>query len=236
MDLQETASLLQFFAPLPEEQAKLLAQAQLKGSLEQFSLFADLNEKQFAVNGQFTKINIAPSVGILGIENLTGQLKGSDQQGSLDLATQDARLTSLDIFRDAIRITGLKGSIAWQQTPDDWNVSSPMIEMDSPDLKTKTRLSSTIPKMEGQKSFLDLQTAFAVDDVSKATRYLPVNTMKKTVVDWLDRALVSGRVPKGNLLFYGNLSDFPFMGGQGIFEALFDVERFTLAYSSNGLI
>ena len=233
VDLQEASSLLQFFAPLPKEAGVLLAKAQLKGSLEHFSFFADLNEKHFAVDGQFTKINIAPSAGMPGIENLTGQLKGSDQQGSLDLATHDARLTSLGIFRDAIRITGLKGSIAWQQTPDDWIVSSPIIELDSPDLKTKTRFSLTIPKMEGQKTFLDMQTAFAVDDVSKATRYLPVSTMKKSVVGWLDRALVSGRVPKGNLLFYGNLSDFPFKGGQGIFEALFDVDRFTLAYSSD---
>ena len=232
VDLQETASLLQFFAPLPEEQAKLLAQAQLKGSLEQFSLFADLNEKQFAVNGKFNKISVAPSPAIPGMENLTGQVKGSDQQGRVDLATQDALMTTSGLFREALRITKLEGTIAWRQTPDDWLVSSPTIKLDTPDLKTKSRLSLRIPKTAGQKTFLDLQTAFAVDDVSKATRYLPVSTMKKTVVDWLDHALVGGRVPKGNLLFYGNLSDFPFTGGQGIFKTRFEVDWLKLAYSS----
>ena len=97
--------LLQFFAPLPEEQSGLLAQAQVKGSLEQFSLFADLDEKHFAVNGKFTNINVAPSAAMPGIENLTGQLKGSDQQGSVDLATKDARIETSGLFREALRIT-----------------------------------------------------------------------------------------------------------------------------------
>jgi uncharacterized protein (TIGR02099 family) len=93
-------------------------------------------------------------------------------------------------------------------------------------------LNLRIPKTEGQTTFLDLQMAFAVDEVSKATRYLPVSTMKKTVVDWLDHALVGGRVPKGKLLFYGNLSDFPFTGGQGVFETRFEVDQLELAYST----
>ena len=232
VDLQEASSLLHFFAPLTDEQSRLLAQAQLKGSLEQFSLFTDLDEKHFAVNGKFSKINIASSSTIPGVENLTGRLKGTDQQGNMDLATKDARMTTSGLFREALKITKLEGTIAWQQTLDDWIISSPIIELNSPDLKTKSRLSLSIPKTEGQKTFMDLQTAFAIDDVSKVTRYLPASTMKRSVVDWLDHAFISGRVPKGNLLFYGNLSDFPFTGGQGVFETLFEVDRLELAYNS----
>jgi len=230
VDVQEVSRLLQFFAPLPEGTGVLLTQAQLKGSLEQFSLFADLDEKHYAVNGKFTKINVAPSGARPGIENLSGQLKGSEQQGSVVLATKDARMTTSGLFRDALRITKLKGTIDWRQTPGDWIVSSPMIELDSPDLQTKSRFSLSIPKTEEQKTFMDLQTAFAFDDVSKAGHYLPTTIMKKSVVDWLDHAFVRGRVPKGNLLFYGNLSDFPFTGGQGIFETLFEVDQLELVY------
>ncbi|MDD1626420.1 MAG: TIGR02099 family protein, partial [Methylococcaceae bacterium] len=232
LDLEETSSLLHFFAPLPVEQATLLAQAQLKGSLEQLSLFADLDEKHFAVNGKFTKINVAPSAAMPGIENLTGQLKGSDQLGRVDLATKDARMTTLGFFREALKITKLNGTIEWRQNPDDWIVSSPIIELDSPDLKTKSRLSLSIPKTKGLKPFMDLQTAFTLDDVSKAAHYLPASVMEKSVVDWLDHAFIRGRVPKGNLLFYGNLGDFPFTGGQGVFETLFEVDQLELAYNS----
>jgi uncharacterized protein (TIGR02099 family) len=230
VDAQEVSRVLGFFAPLPEKETKFLAQAQLEGVLEQFSLFADLDEKHYAVNGRFTKINIAPSVAIPGIENLTGRLKGSDQLGHVDLATKDARMTTSGVFREPLIITKLNGAITWRQTPDDWIISSPIIELDSPDFTTKSRLRLIIPKKEGQKTFMDLQTAFASDDVSKVAHYLPASTMEKTVVDWLDHAFIGGRVPKGNLLFYGNLSDFPFAGGQGIFETLFEVDQMELVY------
>ena len=90
VDLQEASSVVKFFAPLPKEAGELLTQAQLKGTLEQFSLFADLDNKKFAVNGKFTHITVAPTAEMPGMENLTGQLKGSDQEGSVDLVTKEA--------------------------------------------------------------------------------------------------------------------------------------------------
>ena len=56
--------------------------------------------------------------------------------------------------------------------------------------------------------------------------------MGKVTVDWLDHAFISGRVPKGGMLFYGHLSDFPFIGGQGVFETLFDIDQTELNYNS----
>jgi len=229
VDIQEIASLLQFFAPLPEGQSKLLAQAQLKGVLEQFSLFADLDESHFAVNGKFSKINVAPSAAMPGIENLSGQLIGTDQRGLVELATKDARMTTLGLFRDVFKITKLNGRLAWQQTPNDWIVSSPIIELNSPDFQTRSKLSLSIPKADG-RIFMDLRTAFSFGDVSKATHYLPSSIMKKSVVDWLDHAFISGRVPKGNLIIYGYLSDFPYDRGQGVFETLFEVDQLELDY------
>jgi uncharacterized protein (TIGR02099 family) len=230
LDLQEVSRVIHFFAPLPDEQSKLLAQARPEGSLEQFSLFADSDEKHFAVNGKFTHINMAPSDAMPGIENFSGRIKGSDQLGRVDLAIKDAGMRTLGLFREAIKITKLNAAIAWRQSPDDWIISAPLIELDTPDFKTKSRLSLTIPKTEGRKTFMDLQTAFASDDVSKAVHYLPASAMDQSVVEWLDHAFIKGRVPKGNLLFYGNLSDFPFTHGQGVFETLFEVEQWELAY------
>lgn len=233
VDAQEVSKIVQFFAPLPDKQFTLLTQARLKGSLEQFSLFADLDEKHYAVNGKFTNISVAPLAAMPGMSNLSGYLKGSDQQGCLRLTSKEARLTASGLFREVLPITKLKGTISWQQNPDNWLVSSPIIQLDAPHLTTKSKLSLTIPKTEGQKTFMDMQIAFAFDDVSKVSQYLPVTTMGKSSVDWLDNAFISGRVPKGGMLFYGNLSDFPFIGGQGIFETLFDIDQLELKYNAD---
>jgi uncharacterized protein (TIGR02099 family) len=229
VDLQEVSKILQFFVPLPKKTGMLLAQAQLKGALEQFSVFADLDEKHFAVNGKFTGITVAPSADVPGVENLGGQLKGSDQEGRVILTTRDARLTTVGLFRDALIIKKLNGALNWRQTPDDWRLSSPMLALDSPDLTSTSRLFLSIPKAAG-KVFMDLQVAFAGDDMSKTANYLPVGIMGKPIVEWLDQAFISGRIPRGGVLFQGNLSDFPFTGGQGVFEAGFEVDGLELAY------
>src|SRR5664279_5988637 len=49
LDLQEASALTQFFAPLPDESLNMLAQSQLKGILENFSLFTDLDAKSVAL-------------------------------------------------------------------------------------------------------------------------------------------------------------------------------------------
>ncbi|MFI3196932.1 MAG: YhdP family protein [Methylococcaceae bacterium] len=233
VDVHEISKIAQFFVPLPKETDLLLAHAQLEGSLEQMSLFADLDEKNYAVNGKFTHLKVAPSAAIPGIENVSGQIKGTDQLGLVDFSTKDARLTSVGLFREPLHITKLKGTIAWEQTPGDWLVSSSKIELDSPDIKTESKLSLRIPKTEGLKTFMDMQMAFRCDDVSKINHYLPISLMGKDTVDWLDHAFISGRVPKGGMLFYGHLSDFPFIGGQGVFETLFAIDQMELNYNSD---
>jgi uncharacterized protein (TIGR02099 family) len=229
LDLQQAAHVLQFFAPLAKEQSEFLAQAHIKGLLENFSLFADMDEKSFAVNGKFAEISAASMSSFPGIENLTGQIKGSDKQGMLRVETEDVRIIFPNLFRKILSISTLEGTLAWQQNEDDWVLSSQLIKLDAPGFQSKNRMRLNIPKTDG-KIFMDMQSSFVSDDISRISQYLPTGIMKVTVVDWLDHAFVNGRVTKGGMLISGNLGDFPFTGGEGVFETLFDVEQLELAY------
>jgi len=232
LDLEEVSGLAQFFVPLPDEQIKLLAQAQLKGALGEFSLFADLDAKAVALNGRFDNIGVAPILSAPGIENLTGQIKGNEKQGAITLATQDAWLIAPDLFREALPVKRLQGTLAWLQSAEQaWSVSSPMIELDSLSFQSNTKFRIDIPET-GKPVFMDLQSAFAGEDAREVTHYLPVGIMDKDVIAWVDRAFVSGRMTNGGLLVYGNLADFPFTTEPGIFEAVFTGEQFDLSYDS----
>lgn len=233
VDLQNASTLLQFFGTLPKNASSFLEKSSLKGSVEQLFYFADLDAKHFAVNGNFNHLKIAPSDAIPGIENLTGRLKGTDEKGQLDLVTKDASMTTSGLFREALSIKKLVGKIAWQQTADEWLVSSPHIDVDSPDIITSNRFNLRIPKKEGKSPFLDLQMGFSAEDVTQVKHYLPVGVLKESVVDWLDHAFIKGRVPKGGILFYGDLNGFPFDKGQGVFEARFDVDQMDISYLSD---
>ncbi len=232
LDLQEASGLAQFFAPLPDDRLKLLAQAQLKGVLGNFSLFADLEAKSLALNGSFARIGVASMSSVPGIENLTGRIKGSEKQGAITLATQYAWLIAPDLFREALPVKRLSGTLAWQQTAEQaWSVSSPMVELDSLSFQSNTKFRIDIPEA-GKPVFMDLQSAFVGEDARDVKHYLPVGIMDEEVVAWLDRAFVSGRMTNGGLLVYGNLVDFPFTTAPGIFEAVFTGEDFDLSYDS----
>ncbi|MDD1617033.1 MAG: hypothetical protein CG439_2205, partial [Methylococcaceae bacterium NSP1-2] len=232
IDLHQIASLTQFFAPLTDDQAKLLAQAQLKGELKNVTISADMDNKQLSVNGKFNHLSSEPVLTLPAIENLSGSIKGNEQQGKIRLTTDHAQIKYPHLFRNPIPINKLNGILTWQQNVDDWMVTKSMLEINSPDIQSKSRLQLIIPKTD-QPVFMDLQTAFSGKDMSKAGTYYPTTIMSKTLVDWLDHAFIGGKVPKGDLLFYGNLNDFPFTKGQGVFEVLFSAQQLELNYHPN---
>lgn len=230
MDLQETASLVQFFAPLGAEQSSLLKKANPKGIVNDFSLFIDLDEKHGAVNGKFGKLAIEPVLSAPGLTNIDVQIAGSDQQGQLLFNTKNAHIISTNLFNESIPVSKLEGSLAWQQSEDVWSLSTESILINLPSVQTKTRVNIKLPK-NNQPIFMDLQIAFANDDLRQIPRYLPGKVMDAKLLDWLNHAFIgSGRIPSGGLLFYGNLADFPFKRGQGVFETLFTAEQVDLLF------
>ena len=229
-DVQEASELVRFFAPLADDQAKLLAQAQLKGTLEDFSAFADLESAALTLSGQFTGISVAPLLSVPGIDNLSGHIKGNEKQGTLTLTTHDAKLTAPGLFRETLPINRLLGTLGWQQGDDNWSLSSHKVELDSSNFHTESRFHIDIPKAD-EPVFMDWQSAFTGADVREVRRYLPTGIMDEDVVAWLDNAFISGRMTNGGLLIYGKLSDFPFADTPGVFQAVFTGEQFELSYA-----
>jgi uncharacterized protein (TIGR02099 family) len=229
LDIHEFTSLAEFFAPLEVEPAKLLAQAQAKGQLDKLRLSLDFNQQRLNIHGKFSQLSIAPLLTFPGVENLTGRIDGNEQQGKLQFSTTNAQLKYPHLFRSTLPISQLQGVLTWQQTADNWTLTSPLLVLNSPDIQTKSRLQLIIPKTE-QPVFIDLQTAFSGKDMSKAPTYYPTAIMSKTLVDWLDHAFIGGNVPKGGFLLVGNLKDFPFTNGDGVFEVLFNAQQLELLY------
>lgn len=230
LDLQEAADLAQFFAPLPDQHIKKLAQAQLKGRLDDFSLFADLDKKTLAVHGKFAGLSTAPFAGLPGIDNVSGQLQGNEKAGSLSLTTDNAQLIAPEFFREPFRIKKLKGPISWRQTDSDWTISSRKFELNLYGLQSINRLKLILPKT-AEPPFLDLQSSFVSDDISQAKHYFPTKVMKPEDVVWFDNAFLGGRVTKGDLLYVANLGIFPTNAKDGVFEALLEIDQLNLFYA-----
>lgn len=226
IDLQELSRLALLFAPLPKAQAGLLAQAQLQGTLKNFSAYADLEAKQVAVNGEFRQLGFLPVQQMPGVANLTGEIAGNLNQGVLRLTTDDGQVSYPALFREALIIKRLEGRFAWQQNLNDWTLSSPLFNLDLLSIKSKNRLRLVLPKTT-EPPFVDLQMALTGDDISQLKHYFPTKVMKPADTDWLDVAFVKGRIAQGGVLLYGNIGATQ----PPLFEAILDVDQVELRYA-----
>ena len=232
VDLQELTELIQFFVPGKSETVDLILSMGLKGRLKDFSFYADTVNNKYAVNGVFDSIYVQASSGLPQLENLTGSIKGSNENGVISFNTHTASLYFPELFRAPYSINKLSGSLAWQELSDKWQISSESLIVDLKDIETETRVALSIPKNDAA-IFMDLQASFGhAPDISHAPEYYPVTVMDEEVLDWLDAAFVSGKIEQGRVLVYGELNQFPFSEGQGVFEVLYNMNDVELHYNS----
>jgi uncharacterized protein (TIGR02099 family) len=230
LDLAETSQLMHFFAPLSKEQGQLLNQAKAAGTLRDFSLYAEPDKKSFAVAGNFESISVEPQLSMPGVKSISGQVKGSDLRGAVSVSGLDVSLNLPLLFEKSLVLNKVNGTLEWRQSESDWELSSPLVELDCSAFKSESRLKMNIPKVD-KDLFIDLQTSLISEDMSQIKTYLPTKILNPTLKNWLERAFVAGKITKGDVLIYGSPKDLPFSNGSGVLQAMFDVDNFELNFN-----
>ena len=103
-----------------------------------------------------------------------------------------------------------------------WKLFQQEFLMDKVPVKLKAERSD----QEG----LDLLLNAEPKTIARLKEYLPYSIMGAELEDWLKTALVSGENVRANLQIKGDLSEFPFRQGQGIFKATATVDQAKLQF------
>ncbi|MGR9099712.1 MAG: YhdP family protein [Gammaproteobacteria bacterium] len=229
MDLDELTRIVSFVSPLKIERFSQIEKFSPKGTVRDFTLYAEAQSGRFYVDGAVEHLRLLPVDRYPAIKNLSARFNGTDRKGSIDFATENAEIHFRGLFRAPLAVDRLRGGLNWIKTENGWEVSSPLLILDTPAATSKSRLRLGIPA-EGGPVFVDLQSRFQNGDGTRASPYLPTGIMNKKVVDWLDEAFVKGKVPQGGLILYGGLKKFPYTEADGVFEVLFDARDVELFY------
>ena len=233
LDIQLFSELSRFFAPLEPQLETLLSKLELKGQINDFSAYIDTEKHSYAFSGVFNNIFSSAYTDFPQIKNLTASVHGSNESGILAFHTKQGSLYYPDVFRAPFLIKQLRGGLTWQQQADQWLVKSDYLLLNIKDAETESKLFLTIPKNESA-AFIDLQSSFSkLDDVSAIPQYYPERIMGKDTLEWLDNAFVAGKIERGRLLLYGELNQFPYLQGQGVFEVVLDATELELQVSSD---
>lgn len=165
-----------------------------------------------------------------GLRGVDLEFRGDQEGGGLLVRSQDFVTEMPRLFRKPLVANRLDGYLKWDlDTPGVLHLKSEDLAMSTSDLQTLSRLELRIP-LDGGVPFIDMQSDYWDGDASHTGRYLPVGIMPKPLVNWLDRALVSGHVTAGSFLLYGPLKGFPYLHDEGRFEVLFGIEDLLLDY------
>ncbi|MDH5359247.1 MAG: DUF3971 domain-containing protein [Gammaproteobacteria bacterium] len=154
-----------------------------------------------------------------------------ENSGSSMVSSRSMQLDIAHVFRYPWAINSLNGLLQWRKHDGTWHVMSEHLAVDGRDADMVARMHLILAndKLPG---YLDLLARFDNTSVSELKRFYPVNVMKPTLVSWLDRALQSGSLHDGGVVYRGWLTKgaFPFREKQGKFEVDFKAEKLSLSY------
>jgi uncharacterized protein (TIGR02099 family) len=164
-----------------------------------------------------------------GIQGLSGYLTLDQDSGRLELETGSLRVDAANLWRAPLTFDSLRGPVQWRRDTTGLRLESPGITLSRAAFNVHLQGNVTLFD-DGSSPQLELGVQWANLDVGQVRQYLPATLLEPRLVSWLDRSLVSGRVPAGELVWRGRLAEFPFDKGQGLFETRFKVLGTILDY------
>jgi len=226
--IEDLAQLLLVRAPSPRIH-QAISQMQPQGQIQQLRLQLHPESDRWAASAGFEGINIDAWGNIPGIRGLTGEVAATPLHTSLGLQTSDAPLDYTSLFRNPLHIEQLVGDIHLTRQQNGWTLLSDELHLDTPDMRTRTRLSLDLPS--GQPPYLELISEVRDGKVSATSKYLPAAIMTDELVSWLDTALSEGKLESATALLKGPLDTFPYHKQRnGVFEVVATTRATPLHY------
>ncbi|MEO1593713.1 MAG: YhdP family protein [Pseudomonadota bacterium] len=183
----------------------------------------------YEVDAAFDGIGLAASEGRPGASNLTGALRATREAGRLQLDTRDATLQVPGVFSADIAVDRVDGTLVWRASDRGISVLSDALQVAARGFEANANLQVLLPG-DGAAPEVDLQADWSIDDIARARSLLPDGVMKPKLTDWLNRALVAGRINDGSFELRGSLDQFPFDESPGVFRMTGRAQGVTLAY------
>ena len=226
MALGPLLDLARLAPQLPAAVRKWLATAEPQGHLHHARLlWAGSDSHRF--QAQVADIGWLPQAGIPALRGISGALDGDARAVRLQIASGLWDMRAPDMLREpfAPQVTG---EILLLRDADGLRIDTPGLRLHEDAYDILLGGGAQLAREGGV--LLDLRADVAEAPIVVAKRFWPINVMPSKAVEWLDDALIDGRVAHGAALVRGNVRDWPFRHGEGRFEALAELADAQLRY------
>jgi uncharacterized protein (TIGR02099 family) len=163
----------------------------------------------------FTIASTQYSQGIPGVRNLSGKLSYINQELHFDLSAIEGALDFNHHFVAPIPYQSLNASVDLFFVEQGWQLAVNDIALSSTELNLTGNLA--IESFKYTDTRLSLLANITDVDVRKIGHYYPLTSMSNNLVDYLNNALIDGKVTQAQVLLNGPLVSFPFNDNEGVF-------------------
>lgn len=212
---------------VPPDVSRWLAQARPHGRMQQLQVGVDAG-RLASGSAQLEGLGVAAANGVPGLAGVGGALR-FDAAGAL-LEVDEAAWT-FD-WPDALAaplVQRVDGQLAAWRHGAGWALGSGGLSIRGQDYGGDVRGEVRL-EPDGGRPWLALALQLEPGPLAAAQRFWFRNVMPPPVVDWLERALLEGRVVEGHALVVGDLDDWPFRDGEGVFDSSVRIEDVELEF------
>ena len=192
---------------------KLLFDLDAVGRVEDIYFRTNANDTAFTAS--FNDIDSHFSQGIPGIDNVSGELIYANNQLQISLNAVDGALHFDKHFKYPIPYTRLRSLINAKFLADGWQLSVEDIAFTSSQISLTADLA--VNSVKDTPASMALLASVSKGDAKFAEYFYPHLLMGDNLVNYLNGAIIEGKVNQALVLFNGPLQSFPFNNNEGIF-------------------
>ncbi len=221
---------ISFLSRMKPELASLLDQVQPVGWLRDWDVsVTQLNGvRNVSAHADLDQLQVSPVAALPGIGPVDGRIDMVDLQGEMTLSADGMNLPWPAFTDRALQLDTLKAALTLDARNSQRTLIGADIALTDDGIETSTRLKATL--VPGQSPHLDAQSQYSVADINALKQWLPRQKMSSNLAKWFDTAIQGGAGSNGSLLFFGNVSEFPFNESEGVFRSSMDISEGSLAF------
>ncbi|WP_394129345.1 YhdP family protein [Shewanella maritima] len=160
-----------------------------------------------------------PYAGVPGIEPIDFNLHWQDNRLIFELPKQQYALDFADGFRESLQFdsNAIEGSF----DTNNMELVIPQVQFGNTDIAFDAGVKLTF----NNNTHMALAANMQIHDVAKAEKYFPLKSMSEGLVSYLKMGLVAGQIPEAQVVWHGNLNQYPYDDASGIFQADFSIKQ-----------
>ena len=173
------------------------------------------SKSDMAITASFNEVNSHFSHGIPGIDNVSGELVYQSNKLHIALNAVDGALDFDKHFKQPIQYSRLSTDISAEFSAESWQFSAENVDITSSEVSLTADVK--VVSEQDKPVTMGLLASVSEGDAEFAEHYYPHLLMGENLYDYLDAAIVDGKIEQALVLFNGPLQSFPFDNHEGIF-------------------